>query len=100
MEIFPHFSIDFEKISSLSTVLSEETKGQGIVYENFTPGQGSIFRNLTPGQGSFLDFPAAPPRMFVGQVPPPPGVDTHLPYQKQPMRAAVAATKNIKKVAI
>ena len=30
-----------------------------------------MFRNLTPGQGSFLDFPAAPPRMFVGQVPPP-----------------------------
>ena len=28
------------------------------------------------------------------------GVDTQLPYKKQPMRAAVAATKNIKKVAI
>ena len=69
--IFPHFSIDFTQISLQSTVLSEETKGQGIVQENFTPGQGIIFRNLTPGQGSFLDFPAAPPRMFVGQVPPP-----------------------------
>ena len=54
------------------TILSVETKGQGIVSENFTPGQGSIFRNLTPGQGSFLDFAAAPPHMFVGQVPPPP----------------------------
>ena len=34
--------------------------------------QGIIFRIPTPGQGSFLDFPAAPPRMFVGQVPRPP----------------------------
>ena len=54
-----------------STTLSKETKGQGIVQENFTPGQGIIFGNLTPRQGSFLDFPAARPRMFVGQVPPP-----------------------------
>ena len=28
------------------------------------------------------------------------GVDTHLPDKKQPMRAAVAATKNINKVTI
>ena len=34
-----------------------------------------MFRTSTPGQGSFSDFPAAPPRMFVDQVPPPPGVD-------------------------
>ena len=53
--------------------LSYETNGQGIVQETFTPGQGIIFRNLTPGQGSFSDFPAASPRMFVGQVRPPRG---------------------------
>ena len=62
--IFPQFSIGFVQISMQSTTLSEETKGQGIVQENFTPGQGIIFRNLTPGQGSFLDFPAARPRML------------------------------------
>ena len=50
----------------------EETRGQGIVEENFSLGQGIIFRNLTPKHGSFLDFPAAPTRMFVGQIPPPP----------------------------
>ena len=31
MAIFPQFSIDFEQISLLSTTLSKETKGQGIV---------------------------------------------------------------------
>ena len=36
-------------------------------------GQGIIFRNLIPGQGSFSYFPAAPPRMFVDQVPLPAG---------------------------
>ena len=49
----------------------EEIQGQGIVFETLTPGQSIIFRNLTPGQGAFSDFPAAPPRMFVDQVPPP-----------------------------
>ena len=68
--IFPHFSIDFVHISLQAIILSEETKGHGIVYGNLTPGQGIIFTNLTPGQGSFSDFPAAPPRMFVDQVPP------------------------------
>ena len=29
--IFPHFSIDFVQISLQATILSEETKGQGIV---------------------------------------------------------------------
>ena len=72
MAIFPHFSIDFAQISLQSTTLSKETKGQGIVQENFTPGQGIIFGNLTPGQGSFLDFLAARSRLFVDQVPPPP----------------------------
>ena len=61
MAIFPQFSIDFVQISMQSTTLSKETKGQGIVQENFTPGQGIIFRNWTPGQSSFLDFPAARP---------------------------------------
>ena len=70
MATFPHFSIDFVKISFQSITLPKETKVQGIVQENFTPGQGIIFGNLTPGQGSFLDFPAARPCMFVGQVPP------------------------------
>ena len=69
MAIFPQFSIDFVQISLQSATLSKETKGQGVVQENFSPGQGIIFGNLTPGQGSFLDFPAARPRMFVGQVP-------------------------------
>ena len=70
LAIFPHFSIDFVQISLRSTILSEETKGQG---RNFTPAKhGIIFRNLIPGQGSSLDVPAAPRRMFVGQVPPPP----------------------------
>ena len=73
MAIFPNLSIDFVQISLQSTTLSKETKGQGIVLEKFTPGKGIIFGNLTPGQGSFLDFPAARPRMFVGQVPPSPG---------------------------
>ena len=72
MAIIPHFSIDFVQISLQGTILFEETKGQGIDQENFTPGQGIIFRTLAPGQGSFSDFPAAPPRMFVDQVPPPP----------------------------
>ena len=49
--IFPHLSIDFVQLSLQGKILSEETKGQGIVKENFTPGQGIIFRNLTPGQG-------------------------------------------------
>ena len=72
MAIFPHFSIDFVPISLQSTTLSKETKGQGIVQENFNPGQGIIFGDLTPGQGSFLDFPAARPCMLVGQVAPSP----------------------------
>ena len=70
MAIFPRLSIDFVQISLQSTTLSKETKGQGIVEENFIPGQGIIFGNLTPGQGIFLNFLAARPRMFVGQVPP------------------------------
>ena len=56
MAIFPQLSIDFVQIFLQSTTLSKETKGQGIVQENFTPGQGIIFRNLTPGQGSFFRF--------------------------------------------
>ena len=34
--------------------------------------KGIIFRNLISGQGSFSDFLAAPPRIFVDQVPFPP----------------------------
>ena len=73
MAIFPQFSIDFLQISLQSTTLSKETKGQGIVQENFTPGQGIIFGNLTPGQGSFLDFPAARPVCSLGKYPSPRG---------------------------
>ena len=51
--IFPHFSIDFVQISLQSTILSEDTKEQGIVSENLTPGLGIFFRNLTAGQVAF-----------------------------------------------
>ena len=72
--IFPHFSIDFVQISMQSTILSEETKRTGYSLRKFYSGTRYHFQEFDSGTGLFfLNFPAAPPRMFVGQVHPPGG---------------------------